>query len=97
MEATVSVQRRTIGKVSLLSLLLLDNFLRDDRNQVLGICIDGANPFEEKTVYSYTPIMGQFLNMPEQHRKKIKNILLIGLVPGPNAPQSYQPYLDVYA
>ena len=69
----------------------------DSRNQVIGLCMDGANPFKkENAIYSHTPIMAQMFNLPFHLRKKIENMLLIGIVTGPRAPKSFQPYLKWY-
>lgn len=69
--------------------------LRDSRNQCLGLCMDGANPFMQgNAVYSYTPILMQMFNLPVHLRKKIENMLMVGIIPGPKAPKSFQPYLE---
>lgn len=69
---------------------------RNPRNQVLQGCIDPFNPFEEgNSVYSMTPILLQYLTLPKSERYKNRNMDLIGVIPGPGNPYSFQPFIDV--
>lgn len=58
--------------------------------------IDPFNPFEEgNSVYSMTPIIIQYLTLPKTERYKNRNMDLVGVIPGPRMPYSFQPFLDV--
>jgi hypothetical protein len=64
------------------------------RGLMLSLCTDGVSPFKHKT-YSMWPIMMTVLNLPEHLRNQPANMLLLGVVPGPDAPRTIQPYLDL--
>lgn len=62
----------------------------------LGICLDGVNPFSKENIsYSMWPILLFPLSLPHQIRKSSGSMMLVGIVPGPNEPRDFDPYLDV--
>ena len=71
-------------------------FFSNPNNQVLQVCVDPFNPFEEgNSVYSITPILMQYLTLSNKERYKNRNMDLIGIIPGPNMPSSFQPYIHI--
>lgn len=66
----------------------------DYRNIVLSLSSDGFVP-HKNSQRSITPITAMILNLPENLRHRACNLLLIGLIPGPNAPKSMNPFLDI--
>lgn len=64
------------------------------RNIVLSLSSDGFVPHKWST-RSITPITAMILNLPENLRHRASNLLLVGLIPGPKAPKSMNPYLDI--
>ena len=71
-------------------------FFRNKKNQVLQGCIDPFNPFEEgNSIYSMTPIIIQYLTLPNSERYKNRNMDLVGVIPGPGNPYSFQPFIEV--
>ena len=57
---------------------------------------DRLNPFaQHKNNYSMMPIFLIPLNLPHHIRSKSGAMMLAGIVPGPNEPQTLQPYLDL--
>jgi hypothetical protein len=64
------------------------------RNIVISINIDGFKP-HKNSQRSITPIVGMVLNLPENLRHKSGYLLLIGVIPGPNAPSNMDPYLQI--
>lgn len=62
----------------------------------LGICLDGVNPFSKENVsYSMWPIILFPLSLPHEIRKSSGSMMLTGIVPGPNEPRDFDPYLNV--
>jgi len=64
------------------------------RNIVLGVNLDGFQPF--KTSHSLTPLTCMILNLPENLRHRDSFLLLAGLIPGPKQPANQNAYLDVF-
>ena len=67
-------------------------FLSNCNNFCLGINIDWFNPYSE-TKYSAGAIYLTIFNLPRAERFKIENIILVGMIPGPNEPSNINPYL----
>ena len=61
-------------------------FLSIPNNLCLGLNIDWFNPFEE-THYSVGAIYIVVLNLPRNDRFREENIILVGMIPGPNQPK----------
>ena len=61
-------------------------FLSIPNNLYLGLNIDWFNPFEE-TPYSVGAIYIVVLNLPRNDRFREENIILVGMIPGPNEPK----------
>ena len=61
-------------------------FLSIPNNLYLGLNIDWFNPFEE-TPYSVGAIYILVLNLPRNYRFREENIILVGMIPGPNQPK----------
>lgn len=55
-------------------------------NLCLSLNIDWFNPYKE-TPYSVGAIYFVIQNLPRMERYKIENVLLVGLIPGPNEPK----------
>ena len=71
-------------------------FQGDKQAVPLGICLDGVNPFSKENVsYSMWPILLFPLNLPDQIRKSSGSMMLAGIIPGPNEPREFDPYLDI--
>jgi hypothetical protein len=69
-------------------------FFSDVRNAVLSLCVDGVNPWEQSQ-YSMWPIIITVLNLPPDLRGRPEAMLLLGIIPGPGAPKSLNPYLEL--
>ena len=54
-------------------------------NLCLGMNIDWFNPYEE-TVYSVGAIYLVVLNLPRTERYRLENVILVGIIPGPQEP-----------
>ena len=63
------------------------------RNIALSIFVDGFQP-HKRVQKSLTVIQCMILNLPENLRHKSNLMPLIGLIPGPKAPKTTQPYLQ---
>ena len=76
------------------SLQTIDNrpFLSVPNNLCLGLNIDWFNPFD-KTPYSAGAIYLTIFNLPKSERFKLENVILVGLIPGPNEPKHINPLL----
>ena len=71
-------------------------FLGDKRVISFTFCTDGLNPFaQHKYNYSMWPMFLIPLNLPHHMRSKSGAMMLTGIVPGPNEPETLQPYLDL--
>lgn len=70
------------------------DFGNNDRNIVLSLHVDGISPFTKRK-HSFTPIQAMILNLPDRLRALSHFILLVGIIPDPKAPISYNPYLDI--
>lgn len=64
------------------------------RNIVISINADGFSPYR-RSQHSITPIVAMILNLPESLRHQANNLILVGLIPGPKAPASYNPYMQM--
>jgi hypothetical protein len=64
------------------------------RNIVLGMNIDGFQPWR-RVARSLTPFVCMIYNLPENLRCKAENLLLVALIPGPNEPKHFNPYLNI--
>ncbi len=60
-------------------------FLAIPGNLCLMLNIDWFNPYEQ-TIYSVGAIYLVVQNLPRYERFKLENIILVGLIPGPNEP-----------
>ena len=63
-------------------------FLELPNNLCLSLNIDWFNPYEE-TPYSVGAIYLAVLNLPRDERFKEENVILVGLIPGPNEPKQH--------
>ena len=61
-------------------------FLLAPNNFALSVNIDWFNPYG-RTLYSVGAIYLVILNLPRHDRYKIENMILAGLIPGPNEPK----------
>ena len=61
-------------------------FLSNSNNLCLSLNVDWFNPFEE-TPYSVGAIYVVILNLPRSDRFKEENVILVGMIPGPNEPK----------
>ncbi|SMN02100.1 hypothetical protein SPONN_442 [uncultured Candidatus Thioglobus sp.] len=67
-------------------------FLDVPNNIALSLNIDWFNPYEH-TEYSIGAIYFAILNLPRTERYKIENVIIAGLIPGPNEPSRMNPFL----
>ena len=63
-------------------------FLSHSNNLSPMLNIDWFNPYEE-TPYSAGVIYFVVQNLPRAERFKFENILLVGIIPGPNEPKKH--------
>lgn len=63
------------------------------RNIVLGLNIDGFQPWRN-IARSLTPFVCMIYNLPENLRCKAEYMLMVALIPGPNEPKHFNPYLN---
>lgn len=69
-------------------------FLTNPNSLYLMMNVDWFNPYEE-TQYSVGAIYLVVQNLPRRERFKLKNIILVGLIPGPKEPPKLiNTYLD---
>lgn len=61
-------------------------------NLCLALNIDWFNPFDESP-YSAGGIYLVVLNLPRTERYQVKNLILVGIIPGPKEPKDVNPYL----
>jgi hypothetical protein len=57
---------------------------------VFSFCMDGFNPFQLKQAGKKASVVAMYmvcLNLPPEERYKIKNMFLIGIIPGPHEPR----------
>lgn len=59
-------------------------------NIALSLNIDWFNPYEHTSIGA---IYFTILNLPRTERYKIENIIVAGLIPGPNDPKRMSPFL----
>jgi len=66
-------------------------FNKDHADDHLGIMInvDWFQPFE-RTIHSSSAIYGAICNLPRETRFKPENMLILGLIPGPNEASLHQ-------
>ena len=57
----------------------------------LLLSTDGFGPFSKS--YSSWPIMAMVCNLPPSLR--VNELLTLGLVPGPNKPKAFHPFVDI--
>ena len=67
-------------------------FLSVPNNLTLGLNIDWFNPFD-KSPYSAGAIYLTVFNLPRSERFKLENIILVGMIPGPNEQKNVNPFL----
>ena len=60
------------------------------KNLSLGLNIDWFNPFD-KAPYSAGAIYLNVFNLPRSKRFKLENIILVGMIPGPNEQKNVNP------
>lgn len=73
--------------------LVRDTLFRvDERNLALMFCSDGVQPFSGSN-YDMWPIFLSILNLPPHLRNLPQHMLLVGLIPGRNAPVYINTYL----
>ena len=63
-------------------------FLSHPNNLCLMLNIDWFNPYEE-TPYSAGVIYFVVQNLPRSERFKFENVILVGMIPGPNEPKKH--------
>ena len=63
-------------------------FLAIPNNLCFSLKIDWFNPYEQ-TPYSVGAIYLAVLNLPRNERFKEENVILVGLIPGPNEPKQH--------
>ena len=63
-------------------------FLAIPNNLCLSLNIDWFNPYEQ-TPYSVGAIYLAVLNLPRNEHFKEENVILVGLIPGPNEPKQH--------
>jgi hypothetical protein len=68
-------------------------FLTVPNNLCFGLNIDWFNPYSE-TQYSVGVIYLSIFNLPRAKRYKMNNIILVGMMPGPNEPKDVNPFLQ---
>ena len=64
------------------------------RNIVMCMNLDGVTPFK-RSQDSYTPMQCMIYNLPENLRHRKPFVLLPAMIPGPKAPKTYTPYLQM--
>lgn len=60
-------------------------FLAAPRNYAFMLNVDWMQPFE-RTIYSIGVIYLVLMNLPRSERFKRQNVILVGIIPGPNEP-----------
>ncbi|KDN42056.1 hypothetical protein RSAG8_07101, partial [Rhizoctonia solani AG-8 WAC10335] len=70
-------------------------YLRRRRDIAYMVMLDGVGLFEQPTDQksSCWPIMGQNLNLPASQRTKLRNLIPLGVIPGPNQPKDFDSFL----
>ena len=68
-------------------------FLDIPNNICLSLNIDWFNPFDESP-YSAGAIYLVVLNLPRTERYQLKNLILVGIIPGPKEPKRMNPFLN---
>ena len=63
-------------------------FLSQPNNLCLALNIDCFNPYKE-TQYSVGDIYLTVLNLPRNECYREENVLLVGMIPGPNEPRQH--------
>jgi hypothetical protein len=71
--------------------LLAKNLFADDRDVALGLSTDGFQVFKDNR-HACWPILFTNYNIPPQHRQEKNNLLLGGIIPGPQQPK----YIDTF-
>ena len=67
-------------------------FLSLPNNLCLALNVDWFNPYKQ-TPYSVGAMYLSILNLPRSERFKMHNIILVGMIPGPNEPSNLNPFL----
>ena len=77
------------------SLMLIENrpFLALPNNLCFALNVDWFNPFDE-TPYSAGVIYLIVLNLPKTEHFKIDNMILVGIMPGPQEPKNCNSFLS---
>ena len=68
-------------------------FLSELNNWCLALNVDWFNPYKQ-TPYSVGAMYLSILNLPRAERFKVHNMILVGLIPGPNEPSDMNPFLS---
>ncbi|KEP44948.1 transposase family Tnp2 protein, partial [Rhizoctonia solani 123E] len=70
-------------------------YFRRRRDIAYTVMLDGVGLFENPTdpKSSCWPIMGQNLNLPASQRAKLRNLIPLGVIPGPNQPKDFDSFL----
>ncbi|KEP45905.1 transposase family Tnp2 protein [Rhizoctonia solani 123E] len=74
------------------------NFLNRRRDIAYMVMLDGVNIFEKGMDKSATcwPIMAQNMNLPASERVKLRNIIPLGIIPGPFQPKDFDSFLEPF-
>jgi hypothetical protein len=67
-------------------------FFSDPRNIALGLSTDGFGPFKHCTKTAWPVILFNY-NLPPKERFLKKNIILVGVIPGPKKPGDLDSFL----
>ena len=63
-----------------------EHFLQDDNSLAFMLNIDFLQPFKH-TTYSVGAIYITIVNLPRSVRYKSENVILVGIIPGPDEPE----------
>ncbi|KDN35864.1 hypothetical protein RSAG8_11226, partial [Rhizoctonia solani AG-8 WAC10335] len=70
-------------------------YFRHQRDIAYMVMLDGVQLFDQPTNQKSTcwPIMAQNLNLPASQRAKLRNLIPLGVIPGPYQPKDFDSFL----